>query len=49
MGRPKEACGATEGSPRNADAQPLGLALKSGNFGSVDFFEKALRALEGAA
>lgn len=43
-------CGATEGSPRGTpDAQPLGLALKSGNFGSVDFFEKALRALEGAA
>jgi uncharacterized protein YgbK (DUF1537 family) len=29
------------------EAAPLGLALKSGNFGSVDFFEKALRALEG--
>jgi uncharacterized protein YgbK (DUF1537 family) len=28
-------------------AEPLGLALKSGNFGSVDFFEKALRHLEG--
>ncbi|MHA7149394.1 nucleotide-binding domain containing protein, partial [Burkholderia pseudomallei] len=43
-------CGTTEGSPRGTpDAQPLGLALKSGNFGSVDFFEKALRALEGAA
>ena len=31
------------------DAQPLGLALKSGNFGTVDFFDKALRALGGAA
>ncbi|MGR3908110.1 four-carbon acid sugar kinase family protein [Burkholderia sp. SR8] len=31
------------------DAQPLGLALKSGNFGKVDFFDKALRALDGAA
>jgi uncharacterized protein YgbK (DUF1537 family) len=24
-------------------AEPLALALKSGNFGAVDFFEKALR------
>ncbi|WP_175699569.1 3-oxo-tetronate kinase [Burkholderia ambifaria] len=31
------------------DAQPLGLALKSGNFGTVEFFDKALRALDGAA
>ncbi|MBR8221968.1 3-oxo-tetronate kinase [Burkholderia ambifaria] len=31
------------------DAQPLGLALKSGNFGTADFFDKALRALDGAA
>ncbi|EGD00984.1 type III effector Hrp-dependent outer, partial [Burkholderia sp. TJI49] len=31
------------------DAQPLGLALKSGNFGALDFFDKALRALDGAA
>jgi len=31
------------------DVQPLGLALKSGNFGTVDFFDKALRALVGAA
>ncbi|WP_199541245.1 3-oxo-tetronate kinase [Paraburkholderia kururiensis] len=30
------------------DARPLGLALKSGNFGAVDFFEKALRELQGA-
>ncbi|MCG5260851.1 four-carbon acid sugar kinase family protein [Cupriavidus gilardii] len=29
------------------DAEPLGLALKSGNFGAVDFFSKALRQLEG--
>ncbi len=28
-------------------AEPVGLALKSGNFGAVDFFEKALRRLEG--
>lgn len=31
------------------DAEPLALALKSGNFGTVDFFEKALRALQGAS
>ncbi|USE80758.1 four-carbon acid sugar kinase family protein [Cupriavidus gilardii] len=31
------------------DAEPLGLALKSGNFGAVDFFAKALRQLEGGA
>ncbi|HZZ11627.1 MAG TPA: 3-oxo-tetronate kinase [Paraburkholderia sp.] len=31
------------------DAQPLALALKSGNFGSTDFFEKALRHLDGGA
>ncbi len=30
------------------DAQPLALALKSGNFGATDFFAKALRVLEGA-
>ena len=29
--------------------QPLALALKSGNFGTTDFFEKALRHLNGAA
>jgi 3-dehydrotetronate 4-kinase len=28
---------------------PLGLALKSGNFGAPDFFAKALRHLDGAA
>ena len=28
--------------------RPLALALKSGNFGGVDFFAEALRALEGA-
>jgi uncharacterized protein YgbK (DUF1537 family) len=27
--------------------KPLGFALKSGNFGSVDFFDKALRRLSG--
>jgi uncharacterized protein YgbK (DUF1537 family) len=30
-------------------AEPLALALKSGNFGSADFFDKALRHLDGAA
>ncbi|MFM0346095.1 3-oxo-tetronate kinase [Paraburkholderia sp. RL17-347-BIC-D] len=30
-------------------AEPLALALKSGNFGTTDFFEKALRHLSGAA
>lgn len=30
------------------DNTPLGIALKSGNFGAVDFFDKALRQLEGA-
>ena len=30
------------------EARPIRLALKSGNFGSPDFFEKALRVLEGA-
>ncbi|WNC92285.1 four-carbon acid sugar kinase family protein [Paraburkholderia sp. FT54] len=30
-------------------AEPLALALKSGNFGTSDFFEKALRHLDGAA
>jgi uncharacterized protein YgbK (DUF1537 family) len=30
-------------------AEPLALALKSGNFGTTDFFEKALRHLRGAA
>jgi uncharacterized protein YgbK (DUF1537 family) len=29
--------------------QPIGLALKSGNFGTNDFFVKALKALDGAA
>jgi uncharacterized protein YgbK (DUF1537 family) len=28
--------------------RPIGLALKSGNFGAVDFFAKALQALNGA-
>ncbi|NML30188.1 3-oxo-tetronate kinase [Paraburkholderia antibiotica] len=31
------------------DAEPLALALKSGNFGALDFFAKALRHLDGAA
>lgn len=29
--------------------KPVALALKSGNFGAPDFFEKALRAMEAAA
>lgn len=29
-------------------AQPIGLALKSGNFGAKDFFVKALKVLDGA-
>jgi uncharacterized protein YgbK (DUF1537 family) len=29
--------------------EPIGLALKSGNFGTKDFFAKALKALDGAA
>jgi uncharacterized protein YgbK (DUF1537 family) len=36
------ALGATEGAP-------LALALKSGNFGAKDFFDKALRVLAGAS
>ena len=31
------------------DGSKLGMALKSGNFGAVDFFEKALGAISGAA
>jgi uncharacterized protein YgbK (DUF1537 family) len=30
-----------------AEGKPLALALKSGNFGAKDFFDKALRALAG--
>ncbi|MEJ8852276.1 3-oxo-tetronate kinase [Variovorax rhizosphaerae] len=30
------------------DAEPLAIVLKSGNFGSEDFFDKALRHLEGS-
>ncbi|WCM22678.1 four-carbon acid sugar kinase family protein [Paraburkholderia bryophila] len=30
-------------------SEPLALALKSGNFGTTDFFAKALRHLDGAA
>lgn len=36
------ALGSTEG-------RPLALALKSGNFGAKDFFDKALRALAGSS
>ncbi|MDB5744304.1 MAG: rane protein [Polaromonas sp.] len=31
------------------DIEPLAVVLKSGNFGSEDFFDKALRHLDGAA
>jgi uncharacterized protein YgbK (DUF1537 family) len=31
------------------ETEPLAVALKSGNFGSEDFFDKALRHLDGAA
>lgn len=31
------------------DAEPLAIVLKSGNFGSEDFFDKALQHLHGAA
>jgi uncharacterized protein YgbK (DUF1537 family) len=31
---------------RTLNGRPLAIALKSGNFGAEDFFEKALRALE---
>jgi uncharacterized protein YgbK (DUF1537 family) len=31
------------------DTEPLAVVLKSGNFGSEDFFDKALRHLDGAA
>lgn len=31
------------------DGAPLALALKSGNFGTVDFFEKSLRLIDGLA
>ncbi len=33
----------------SSGAQPLALALKSGNFGARDFFAKALKQLAGAA
>jgi uncharacterized protein YgbK (DUF1537 family) len=39
---------ATATIPAHGEA-PLALALKSGNFGSSDFFAKALRHLDGAA
>jgi uncharacterized protein YgbK (DUF1537 family) len=34
---------------QSTDENPLGLALKSGNFGTTDFFDKALKSLDGAA
>lgn len=40
----------TESLPtRGSDEPPLALTLKSGNFGSEDFFEKALAMLDEAA
>jgi uncharacterized protein YgbK (DUF1537 family) len=33
---------------QSISANPLGLALKSGNFGTINFFAKALEALNGA-
>jgi 3-dehydrotetronate 4-kinase len=36
---------ATQSLASNGDGSNLALALKSGNFGSTDFFEKALRSL----
>ncbi|SAL80105.1 HPr kinase [Caballeronia terrestris] len=33
---------------QSISAKPLGLALKSGNFGTINFFAKALEALNGA-
>lgn len=32
----------------SAGEEPIGLALKSGNFGAPDFFEKSLKVLEGS-
>ncbi|WP_250509804.1 3-oxo-tetronate kinase [Caballeronia sp. GACF4] len=40
---------ATQSIGANADDAPLALALKSGNFGTPDFFAKALKALDGVA
>ncbi|MDR5829182.1 four-carbon acid sugar kinase family protein [Caballeronia sp. LP006] len=40
---------ATQSIGANADDAPLALALKSGNFGTTDFFAKALKALDGVA
>jgi uncharacterized protein YgbK (DUF1537 family) len=37
----------TDGADGAANDAPLALALKSGNFGAVDFFAKALRHLDG--
>jgi uncharacterized protein YgbK (DUF1537 family) len=34
------------GVPVLVSPQPLALALKSGNFGQEDFFERALRMME---
>ncbi|RZM03407.1 MAG: hypothetical protein EOP73_05825, partial [Variovorax sp.] len=31
------------------EAEPLAVVLKSGNFGAEDFFDKALRQLDGGA
>ncbi len=33
---------------RVGDKQPVGLALKSGNFGAAGFFAKAMSMMEGS-
>ena len=40
---------ATQSIGASSDEAPLALALKSGNFGTTDFFAKALKSLDGAA
>ncbi|MDR5754643.1 MULTISPECIES: 3-oxo-tetronate kinase [unclassified Caballeronia] len=40
---------ATQSIGASKQEAPLALALKSGNFGTVDFFAKALKALDGGA
>lgn len=40
---------ATASIPAHAGEAPLALVLKSGNFGAVDFFDKALTRLNGGA
>jgi 3-dehydrotetronate 4-kinase len=40
---------ATQSIGASSDEAPLALALKSGNFGTTDFFAKALKSLDGTA